>query len=170
MKNNEVFIQTYVSLFRSGLAAKLKPTNLAVLESICSYMNERGECWPTHEQIAKDTGLSTRSVQTAVKFLCEFRIDHKPILSRRMEKHGKFKNTVYKVYPTSQIAIFGGEIEPGNGRPGRHALKRSQNRNICFCRTNNPLNAVKSRRQGLLPFKSLTPVSSSLFRRGSAVH
>jgi hypothetical protein len=112
MKNNEVFIQTYVSLFRSGLAAKLKPTNLAVLQSICSYMNAKGECWPTHELIAKDTGLSTRSVQTAVKFLCEFRIEGKPILSRQHVKRGQFKNTVYKVHPISQISIFGGKVEP----------------------------------------------------------
>jgi hypothetical protein len=108
---DSLFIRVHLSFFTSGLAADLKPTNIAVFQAICSFMNDKGECFPTHEQIAERSGVSSRTVQTAVQALCEYRFQGKPILTRQLVKRGKYKNTVYKVYPIGQIAIFDGGIE-----------------------------------------------------------
>jgi hypothetical protein len=112
MDNQNYFLKLHLSFFRSGLAAKLKPLNTGVFLTICSYMNEQGECYPSVEQIAERSGVSKRTVIRSIKNLLEFRFYGKPILTRELIKDGdQILRSEYKVQPISQVAIFDGEIE-----------------------------------------------------------
>lgn len=110
-KKDEVYVRLYLSAFKSGLVAKLKATNFTVLMTICSYMNEDGECWPTQEQIAERSGIGKTTVNKAVNELLAFRFNDKPLISRKIVQRGYYKNSVYNVHPVSQVAIFGGQVE-----------------------------------------------------------
>ncbi|MDI2586609.1 helix-turn-helix domain-containing protein [Psychrobacillus sp. NEAU-3TGS] len=109
--NDEIYVRLYLSAFRSGLVAKLKATNFTVFMTICSYMNEAGECWPTQEQIAESSGIGKTTVNKSVNELLAFKFKGKPLISRRMVQNGYFKNSVYTIHPISQVAIFGGQVE-----------------------------------------------------------
>ena len=51
----------------------LKPSTKFVLIALCDYANkQKFTAWPSHNSIAKRTGLSISSVQRAVKSLCDF--------------------------------------------------------------------------------------------------
>lgn len=110
-KVESVYLRLYLSAFRSGLVKQLKPTNFTVLMTICSFMNEDGECFPTQEQIAELSGISKPTVNKAINTLLEFEFNGKPLISREIVQKGYFKNSVYKVNPITQVAIFGGEVE-----------------------------------------------------------
>jgi hypothetical protein len=107
-ENNEVYLRLYLSAFSSGLVADLKPTNFTVLMTICSYMDAEGRCYPTQEQLSERSGLSKTTVNKAVNFLLEYTVSGVPLISREIRQKGAFKNSVYKVNPISQVAIFGG--------------------------------------------------------------
>lgn len=107
--SSDIFLRVYVSAFTEGLVAKLKPANFVTFLAICSFMDSKGECYPTQRQIAERTGLSKTTVNRAVKELLEFEIDGRPILQRTiLQPEG---NSVYTVLPIGQIAIFDQEVE-----------------------------------------------------------
>ena len=50
----------------------LKPSTKFVLIALCDYANkQKFIAWPSHNSIAKRTGLSVSSVQRAIKSLCD---------------------------------------------------------------------------------------------------
>ena len=50
----------------------LKPSTKFVLIALCDYANkQKFTAWPSHNSIAKRTGLSVSSVQRAIKSLCD---------------------------------------------------------------------------------------------------
>ena len=50
----------------------LKPSTKFVLIALCDYANKQQfTAWPSHNSIAKRTGLSVSSVQRAIKSLCD---------------------------------------------------------------------------------------------------
>jgi predicted transcriptional regulator len=107
---NSVYLRVYTSMFTSGLVAKLGVNNFATLLAIASYMDEKGECCPTLDQIAERLGVHRNSVSKYVNELLNFRIDGKPIITREIVAKGRGKTTsFYKIYPLSQISIFNGE-------------------------------------------------------------
>ena len=112
MSDNNYYLKVYLSGFRSGLFAKLKPTRFAVLLAIASYMDEDGVCYPTQKQLAERCGITRPTVNKAVKELLDFRFNGKPILTRKLVLNGKqITRSIYRVHPISQVAIFNGEVE-----------------------------------------------------------
>lgn len=109
--NTDIYLRLYLSAFKSGLVAELKPTNFTVLLAICSFMNDKGECYPTQEQIAELTGISKPTVNKAVNELVEFKVNGKPLVGRTLIQKGYHKSSIYTVNPISQVAIFDGEID-----------------------------------------------------------
>lgn len=107
--SNDIFLRVYVSAFTDGLVAKLKPANFTVFLAVCSFMDAKGECFPTQRQIAERTGLSKSTVNRAITDLLTFEVNGQPILQRRFV--GQNGNSVYTVLPIGQIAIFDQEIE-----------------------------------------------------------
>lgn len=102
--SNDIFLRVYVSAFTEGLVAKLKPSNFVVFLAVCSFMDAKGECYPTQRQIAERTGLSKTTVNRAITDLLAFEVNDQPILQRRLV--GTNGNSVYTVLPIGQIAIF----------------------------------------------------------------
>lgn len=53
--------------FSWGLFKELSPAEKAVLVLLCHKANKNSRCaWPSHELIAQDTGITERSVRTAL--------------------------------------------------------------------------------------------------------
>jgi transcriptional regulator with XRE-family HTH domain len=115
--NEELYLRLYISAFKSGLVSDLKPTNFTVLLTICSYMNAKGECFPTQRQIAERCGISKTTVNKAINELMEYKVNDKPLIERQIVNVGSYKNSVYTVNPVSQVAIFNGDIEPAEKKP-----------------------------------------------------
>lgn len=107
--SSDIFLRVYTSAFTSGLVAALKPTNFTVFLTICTFMDSKGECFPSQRQIAERCGLSKTTVNRAINELLDFEIEGKKIVERRFV--GKNGNSVYSVLPIGQIAIFDQEVE-----------------------------------------------------------
>ena len=128
---NDLFLRVYLSGFTSGLFADMQATHFKVLVAICTFMDADGKCWPSQEKIAERAGVSKRTVHTAVKALTSYKVDDTPIISTHQEKHGQHTNTVYKVHPVSQIAIFKGGVNEFQSEAeaiGASTLKRLEDR------------------------------------------
>ena len=51
----------------------LKPSTKSILIALCDYAKKQEfTAWPSHNSLAKRTGLSISSVQRAIKSLCDF--------------------------------------------------------------------------------------------------
>jgi hypothetical protein len=55
------YLRVYNDLY-DRFGAELGPYGLAVYMALCRYANRDSECWPSHETIAKGTGMSRRQV------------------------------------------------------------------------------------------------------------
>lgn len=68
---------------------KFKKIDIELLAHIMSYMNEDGECTPSMELLAKQMGVTTKTVCNRVAKLLEAQIDVEPILVRELFETGK---------------------------------------------------------------------------------
>lgn len=108
--NNGVFLKVHISLFTSGIAARLGKY-LTTLLAIASYMDEKGECYPTQRQLAERTGTTKNLINRHIKALLDFEVDGKPILTRRIVYNNRgYANSIYTIHPISQVSIFHGEV------------------------------------------------------------
>lgn len=103
-----IFVKMYVSATRDGLIAELGAKNWTTLCVIASFMNERGECYPTQAQIAKGLGVSRQTANKYVADLLNFRWQGQAVIRalKDRDEHGRWENTRYTVLPVSQLAIF----------------------------------------------------------------
>jgi len=102
-----IFVKMYVSSVRDGLIADIGPRNWTTLCVIASFMNEKGECYPTQAQIAKGLGVSRQTANKYVTELLKYRWQGQPVIRAVKERNrGRFDNTHYTVLPISQLAIF----------------------------------------------------------------
>lgn len=109
--DNSVYLRVYSSMFTSGLVANMGIHNFATLLVIASYMNEKGECYPTQVQLAERLGVHRNSVNKYVNNLLEIRVNGKPVITREIVNQGRGRvSSYYKIQPLSQIAIFDGEV------------------------------------------------------------
>jgi DNA-binding MarR family transcriptional regulator len=99
-KTQSVYLRVYSEMFTRGIVKSLKPTNFTVLLAIASFMDEKGNCFPTQRQIAEITGLTLPTVNKAINELLEFTVDGKPILKREFVQVGQFKQSYYTVTVT----------------------------------------------------------------------
>lgn len=110
---HEVFLKLYLSFFTSGLVAALGPERTVALLALASFMDEKGRCYPTNEQIAERIGVHRSTATKWVGKLLDFRWNDRPVVTRTKVKSANgYTSSVYTVLPISQLAIFDGEIEP----------------------------------------------------------
>ncbi|MZP28675.1 hypothetical protein GTO91_02940 [Heliobacterium undosum] len=107
--DNHIYLKLYVSMFASGLVAELGPERTITLLAIASFMNEKGECYPTQEQLAERLGMTRKTVAKHIQSLLKFRYEDRPLVLRDKRRNPKVSPNVYSVYtvlPMSQVAIF----------------------------------------------------------------
>ena len=102
-----IFVKMYVDAVRSGLIADMGPKNWTTLCVIASFMNEKGECYPTQDQIAKGLGVSRQTANKYVNDLLEYRWQGQPVIRVIKEREkGQFTNNRYTILPVSNLEIF----------------------------------------------------------------
>lgn len=103
-----IFVKMYVSAVRDGLIADMGAKNWTTLCVIASFMNEKGECYPTQDYIAKGLGVSRQTANKYVKDLLDYRWEGRPVVTavKGRAKGGTFDNTRYTVLPVSKLEIF----------------------------------------------------------------
>lgn len=111
--DTRIFVKMYKSAVTSGLIADMGADNWQTLCVIASYMDEKGDCFPTQSQIAKGLGISRTSANRRVKKLAEYRWQGRPVIEaiRKRSPTGQWENTRYTILPISQLRIFDGEPE-----------------------------------------------------------
>ena len=111
--DTRIFVKMYKSAVTSGLIADMGADNWQTLCVIASYMDEKGDCFPTQAQIAKGLGISRTSANRRVKRLAEYRWQGRPVIEaiRKRSPTGQWENTRYTILPISQLRIFDGEPE-----------------------------------------------------------
>lgn len=75
----------------------------AVYFWVCSYTNEKGECFPSRSRLAQDAGISLRSTYPAIEKLIEIGI-LKKVHRFNAKKHEKTSN-LYKVIGSAPPAL-----------------------------------------------------------------
>lgn len=76
---------------------KLNPTTKSVLESIISFSNKNGYCYPSQDHIATKANVSKQTVQRHLKILSKIKINGLPLIRvfRARHKDAKYTNNRY---------------------------------------------------------------------------
>jgi hypothetical protein len=113
-QETKIFIRLYKEAMTAGLIAELGAERWHTLCVVALHMDEKGECFPTQEYIAKGLGVSRTAANRRIKSLVDFRWNGKPIVTavKKRHKNGTWENTRYTILPISQLAIFKGDVEP----------------------------------------------------------
>lgn len=112
-RETRIFVKMYVDAVKHGLIADMGDSNWRTLCVIASFMNERGDCYPTQAQIAKGLGVSRQAASNRIRKLLDYRWQGRALVTAikgRTEK-GTWDNTRYTVLPISQLRIFDAEPE-----------------------------------------------------------
>ncbi|ALH46417.1 helix-turn-helix domain-containing protein [Paenibacillus larvae] len=104
----EIYIKFYVDAVRSGMVADMGAERLQTLLVIASFMNEKGECYPTQWQIAKALGVARETANRRVMRLAKYRWEGKPLIELRKIRNDmrEWVKIIYKILPVSNVSIF----------------------------------------------------------------
>lgn len=109
---HSVYVRVYTSMFTSGLVASMGSNRFTTLMALASYMDDKGECYPTQIQLAEAIGVHKNTINKYINELLEFTVDGKPLVTRKKINKGQGKIfSYYKIHPLSQLAKFSGTIE-----------------------------------------------------------
>ncbi len=107
---SDIFVKFHVDAVRSGLLRELDPRLWATLCALATYMDAKGECWPTQEQIAYLLNVKRPTAGKNIRDLAAFRLKAtgEPVLLARKVRNnnGTFENTVYTILSASGLTIF----------------------------------------------------------------
>lgn len=110
MEGQEIYIRLYKSMITSGLMSAMSDRAFKTLIALALHMDEKGECYPTQDQLAKWLGVTRETANLRVKELLDFRFNDKPVVVKVKNRRGG-RNNVYRIEPISQLAIFNSEVE-----------------------------------------------------------
>lgn len=112
---SNVYVRVYTSMFTTGLVAKMGANRFTTLMALASYMDEKGECYPTQLQLAEAIGVHKNTINKYINELLDFEIEGKPVVTRTKVNRGQGNiSSYYKIHPLSQLAKFNGNIEAVN--------------------------------------------------------
>ncbi|MGC4375741.1 helix-turn-helix domain-containing protein [Fictibacillus sp. Mic-4] len=112
-QKTKIFVRLYKEALNAGLIADMGAERWQTLCVIALHMNEKGECFPTQDQIAKGLGVTRSTANRRIKALVDYTWQGRPLVTavRKRHQNGKWDNTRYTILPISQIAIFKGDVE-----------------------------------------------------------
>lgn len=120
---SNVYVRVYTSMFTTGLVAKMGANRFTTLMALASYMDEKGECYPTQIQLAEAIGVHKNTINKYINELLDFDIDGKPVVTRTKVNRGQGNiSSYYKIHPLSQLAKFNGNIEAVNHKNESEAI------------------------------------------------
>lgn len=91
-------------------------SSLSVFICIALHADQDGRCWPSISLISDETGLTDKTIHSAIKHLCTVKIGGNPILSiePRYSENGRQTSNLYTVFPQGEGVNFttgeGGKI------------------------------------------------------------
>ena len=110
-----LFVKIHLTAYKSGLMGALGPQRWMLLCALATYMDKKGYCYPTQEQLADKLNVSPRTIRKWVRQLKDFRWNGRPVVeveARTVDgKPKEFTHNIYYVLPLSQLSIFDGEVE-----------------------------------------------------------
>lgn len=114
----DFFIRLHYELLTSGLLREMGADRLQTLVVLAFHMKANGRCYPPQDKMARILGISRQAVNKRIKNLLDFEFQGKPIVELITDEDIDRRNNVYRVLPISQVAIFGGKVEPLNVSSG----------------------------------------------------
>ena len=106
-RETRIFVKMYVESVKSGLIADMGAKNWTTLCVIASYMNDKGECYPTQSQIAKGLGVSRQTANKYINDLLAYRWNGQAVVvAVKGREKGRFDNSRYTVKSVSNLEIF----------------------------------------------------------------
>lgn len=109
-----IFVKMYVDAVKSGLIADLGAERWQTLCVLASFMDERGECYPSQDHIASALNIRREAASKRIKSLCNYRWNGRQIVVKSQSREGetqRWLNCRYTILPLSQLAIFNGNVE-----------------------------------------------------------
>lgn len=103
--NLTVMLQIDTELIRKGILKELTPSQLKVLMVVSAHSDDNGQAFPSLRYIADVTGITLKTVDTAVKGLLELRIDGQAIMTRKVEGTGARKKSLYSFDVEEAITV-----------------------------------------------------------------
>ena len=113
---DRVFVKLYVAARTSGLMAAMSDRDWKTLSVLATFMNAKGECFPSQAMIARALGINRGTANERIQSLARFRFDGKPVLlvkkQNRASKNGtRFAANHYTILPVTKLEIFDGTKE-----------------------------------------------------------
>lgn len=101
--NLDVFLKVDVKALRGGLLKEVNGSDLTVLMAIASYMNIKGECYPTQRQLAEVTGMSLTTINRAIKNLLDIKVNGHSVIERKLIGSGSKKSSIYTIFDIAPV-------------------------------------------------------------------
>jgi hypothetical protein len=109
--DTRVYIKLYIAARTSGLLASISDRDWRTLTAIGTFMNEKGQCYPSQAALARALGVNRATANRRIQSLARFRFQGKPVLLvERQYKDTKtgrqFATNKYHIMPSSGMRIF----------------------------------------------------------------
>ena len=101
------FVKMYFEARESGLLADIPDELWKTLCALATYIDDKGECFPSQETLARDLGIGRQAVNTRIKRLREYRFQGQAVLgvsrNRTRTKKGQTRwgSNVYQLLPVT---------------------------------------------------------------------
>lgn len=106
-----LFIKLDVNAMRGGIVTAVGgPRNFAILASIATFANSKGEAYPSQETIGEMVGLSRQTINSAIKELLKIEVSGSPIMTKKQRKSSKGVRNVYTISPKCGFTF--GDMKP----------------------------------------------------------
>lgn len=106
-----LFVKLDVNAMRGGIITAVGgPRNFAILASISTFANSKGEAYPSQETIGEMVGLSRQTVNSAVKQLLNTEVEGVPIMTVKQRKSAKGVRNIYTI--SSKCGFTFGDMKP----------------------------------------------------------
>lgn len=106
-----LFVKLDVNAMRGGIVTAVGgPRNFAILASIATFANSKGEAYPSQETIGEMVGLSRQTINSAIKDLLKIEVNGTPIMTKKQRKSSKGVRNVYTI--SSKCGFTFGDMKP----------------------------------------------------------